>query len=56
MKHKFKQKLDYIYCLSNSNKMKDKIDKVRKFHQVFLIGNEDAPVSNVAEETYFLRH
>ena len=36
--------------------MQDKIDKVRKFHEVFLIGNEDAPVSNVGEETYLLRH
>ena len=36
--------------------MQDKIDKVRKFHEVFLIGNEDAPVANVEEETYLLRH
>ena len=36
--------------------MQDKIDKVRKFHEVFLIGNEDAPVANVGEETYLLRH
>ena len=36
--------------------MQDKIDKVRKFHEVFLIGNEDAPVANVREETYLLRH
>ena len=56
VKHKIKQKLDYIYCLSKSNKMQDKIDKVRKFHEVFLIGNEDAPVANVGEETYLLRH
>ena len=56
MKHKIKQKLDYIYCSSKSNKMQDKIDKVRKFHEVFLIGNEDVPVANVGEETYLLRH
>tara|TARA_B100000683_G_scaffold70263_1_gene68714 strand:- start:5280 stop:5756 length:477 start_codon:yes stop_codon:yes gene_type:complete len=56
VKHKIKQKLDYIYCSSKSNKMQDKIDKVRKFHEVFLIGNEDAPVANVKEETYLLRH
>ena len=56
VKHKIKQKLDYIYCSSKSNKMQDKIDKVRKFHEVFLIGNEDAPVANVGEETYLLRH
>ena len=55
-KHKIKQKLDYIYCSSKSNKMLDKIDKVRKFHEVFLIGNQDAPVANVGEETYLLRH
>ena len=36
--------------------MQDKIDKVRNFHEVFLIGNEDAPVANVGEETYLLRH
>tara|TARA_B100000609_G_C17105092_1_gene376728 strand:+ start:286 stop:687 length:402 start_codon:yes stop_codon:yes gene_type:complete len=36
--------------------MQDKIDKVRKFHEVFLIGNEDAPVANVGEETYLLRY
>ena len=56
VKHKIKQKLDYIYCSSKSNKMQDKIDKVRKFHEVFLIGNEDIPVANVGEETYLLRH
>ena len=36
--------------------MQDKIDKVRKFHEVFLIGNESSPVANIGEETYFLRH
>ncbi len=36
--------------------MQDKIDKVRKFHEVFLIGNEEAPLANIGEGTYLLRY
>ena len=36
--------------------MQDKINKVRKFHDVFLIGNSESPKSDVGEETYSLRH
>ena len=36
--------------------MQDKIDKVKRFHEVFLIGNEEAPVSDVGSDTYKLRH
>ena len=36
--------------------MQDKIDKVKKFHEVFLIGNEEAPISDVGSDTYLLRH
>lgn len=36
--------------------MQDKIDKVRKFHDVFLIGNEEKPIAKVGEDTYLLRH
>jgi predicted HAD superfamily Cof-like phosphohydrolase len=36
--------------------MKDKIDKVKHFHEVFLIGNEEKPIAAVSEETYLLRH
>lgn len=36
--------------------MQDKIDKVRKFHDVFLIGNEEKPIAEVGEDTYLLRH
>ena len=36
--------------------MNDKINKVKKFHEVFLIGNEDKPKAVVDETTYLLRH
>ena len=36
--------------------MQDKIDKVRRFHDLFLIGNEDSPISNIGKATYLLRH
>ena len=36
--------------------MKDKIDKVKEFHEVFLIGNETQPIAEVGEDTYSLRH
>lgn len=36
--------------------MQDKIDKVKQFHEVFLIGNEEAPVSDIGADTYLLRH
>lgn len=36
--------------------MQDKIDKVKHFHEVFLIGNEEQPVAKVGEATYALRH
>ena len=36
--------------------MQDKIDKVRRFHDLFFIGNEDSPISNVGKATYLLRH
>ncbi len=36
--------------------MQDKINKVKKFHEVFLIGNEEAPISDVGSDTYLLRH
>ena len=38
------QKLGYIYCKIKVKIMRDKIDKVRKFHDVFLIGNEENPL------------
>ena len=36
--------------------MIDKINKVKKFHEVFLIGNEDKPKGIVEESTFMLRH
>lgn len=36
--------------------MKDKIEKVKKFHEVFLIGNETQPKANVEQKTYELRY
>ena len=36
--------------------MKDKIEKVKKFHEVFLIGNETQPKANVEQKTYDLRY
>jgi len=36
--------------------MIDKINKVKKFHEVFLIGNEDKLKANIDESTYLLRH
>ena len=36
--------------------MIDKINKVKKFHEVFLIGNEDNPKAIVDESTFLLRH
>ena len=36
--------------------MKDKIDKVKKFHEVFLIGNEERLKTDVDESTFLLRH
>ena len=42
--------------VNNEWKMKDKIDKVKEFHEVFLIGNETQPIAEVGEDTYSLRH
>ena len=36
--------------------MIDKINKVKKFHEVFLIGNEENPKAIVDESTFLLRH
>ena len=36
--------------------MIDKINKVKKFHEVFLIGNEDKPKAIIDESTFLLRH
>ncbi len=36
--------------------MKDKIDKVKKFHEVFMIGNEERLKTDVDESTFLLRH
>jgi predicted HAD superfamily Cof-like phosphohydrolase len=36
--------------------MEDKLEKVKKFHEVFLIGNETNPIADVGEQTYQLRH
>ena len=36
--------------------MKDKIDKVKKFHEVFLIRNEERLKTDVDESTFLLRH
>ena len=36
--------------------MKDKIDKVKRFHEVVLIGNESKPISDVGEQTFSLRY
>lgn len=36
--------------------MEDKINKVKMFHEVFLIGNEERPRAIVDESTYLLRH
>jgi predicted HAD superfamily Cof-like phosphohydrolase len=36
--------------------MKDKIDKVKLFHEVFLIGNESKLKTDVEESTFQLRH
>lgn len=36
--------------------MKDKIDKVKLFHEVFLIGNEDTLKADVEKSTFQLRY
>ena len=36
--------------------MIDKINQVKKFHEVFLIGNEDKPKAIIDESTFLLRH
>ena len=36
--------------------MEDKINKVKKFHEVFLIGNEEQLKTDVDESTFLLRH
>ena len=36
--------------------MIDKINKVKKFHQAFLIGNEDKPIAIVDESIFLLRY
>jgi predicted HAD superfamily Cof-like phosphohydrolase len=36
--------------------MKDKIDKVKLFHEVFLIGNEDTLKTDVEKSTFQLRY
>ena len=38
------------------NNMIDKINKVKKFHEAFLIGNEDKPRAIVDESIFLLRH
>jgi predicted HAD superfamily Cof-like phosphohydrolase len=32
------------------------INKVKEFHEAFLIGNEEAPVGTISEKDYLLRH
>ena len=44
------------YLFLNDNNMIDKINKVKKFHEVFLIGNEDKPKAIIDESTFLLRH
>src|ERR1022692_3105535 len=34
----------------------DKINKVKEFHEVFLIGNRESPEINVGEKEYLLRY
>ena len=36
--------------------MEDKINKVKKFHEVFLIGNEEQLKTDIDESTFLLRH
>ena len=36
--------------------MIDKINKVKKFHEVFLIGNEEKPKAVIDESIFLLRH
>tara|TARA_B100000886_G_scaffold327800_1_gene275606 strand:- start:1290 stop:1691 length:402 start_codon:yes stop_codon:yes gene_type:complete len=36
--------------------MIDKINKVKKFHQAFLISNKDKPIAIVDESIFLLRH
>ncbi len=36
--------------------MKKQLKQVAQFHDTFQIGNEDAPIGQVAESTYRLRH
>ena len=36
--------------------MEDKINKVKKFHEVFLIGNEEQLKTDVDESIFLLRH
>ena len=36
--------------------MIDKINKVKKFHQAFLVSNEDKPIAMVDESIFLLRH
>lgn len=36
--------------------MKKNIEKVKQFHDVFLIGNEEQPIAKVGSQTYTLRH
>ncbi|MDX5404994.1 MAG: nucleoside triphosphate pyrophosphohydrolase family protein [Bacteroidota bacterium] len=36
--------------------MKKQIDHVARFHELFLIGNEDSPRGNVDQDTFMLRY
>ncbi len=36
--------------------MKKNIEKVKQFHDVFLIGNEEQPIAEVGSQTFRLRH
>lgn len=56
MESKFNKTQLYLLLNQIHNIMQDKIDKVKTFHEVFLIGNEERPVSDVGSDTYLLRH
>ena len=42
--------------MSKSLSVKETIDMVKEFHEAFKIGNEEAPIAEIAERDYQLRY
>tara|TARA_B100002051_G_C16559996_1_gene547016 strand:+ start:65 stop:553 length:489 start_codon:yes stop_codon:yes gene_type:complete len=56
IKFYYKINLFYRRIIKELKYMINKINKVKKFHELFFIGNEDEPKAVIDESTFLLRH